>query len=150
MTKEQFQEIINFAVEREREAQLFYSEAAEKAKWPHIRDMLLEFKNQEVGHERLLQSIDIPKVESTHIDPVPDLKISDYMVDMEYKPDMGFQDIMILAMKREEKSTKLYEELAGTCTDPQVCKLFAMMAEEEKKHKFNLEREYEETILKDN
>jgi rubrerythrin len=150
MTKEQFQEIINFAVEREREAQRFYNDAAERAKWPHIRDMLLELKKQEEGHERHLQGLDVPSIESAHLDPVPDLKISDYMVDMEYKPDMDFQQVMVLAMKREEKAAKLYEELASTCTDPQVCKLFATIAEEEKKHKFNLEKEYEETVMRDN
>lgn len=150
MTKEQFQEIINFAVEREREAQRFYGEAADKAKWPHIKNMLLELKVQEEGHERYLLGLDIPRLESAHLDPVPDLRISDYMVDIEYKPDMDFQEIMVIAMKREEKAAKLYEELAGTCTDPNVCKLFELMAEEEKKHKFSLEKEYEETILQDN
>ncbi len=150
MTKDQFQEIINFAVEREREAQHFYDQAAGQAKWPHIKEMLLELKAQEEGHERYLLGLDMPKLSQTHIDPVPDLMISDYMVDMEYKPDMDFQEIMVLAMKREEKAAKLYEDLGSTCTDPGVCKLFNLMAEEEKKHKFNLEKEYEETILKEN
>ena len=120
MTKEQFQEIINFAVEREREAQHFYGEAAEKAKWPHIKTMLLELKAQEEGHERHLLGLELLNIDDAHIDPVPDLKLSDYMVDMEYKPDMEFQSIMVLAMKREEKATKLYEELGSTCTDPGV------------------------------
>jgi rubrerythrin len=150
MTKEQFQEIINFAVEREREAQRFYDEAAEKAKWPHIKNMLMELKAQEEGHERHLLNLKLPKLQAAHIDPVPDLRLSDYMVEMDYSPEMDFQDIMVLAMKREEKAAKLYGELASTCTDPQVCKLFEMMSEEEKRHKFNLEKEYEETILQDN
>jgi len=150
MTREQFQEIINFAVEREREAQRFYNEAAKKAKWPHISDLLRELELQEKGHERHLLGLEIPKVQKAHLDPVPDMRISDFMVDMEYKPDMDFQDIMVLAMKREEKAVKLYRELANSCTDPQVCKLFAVMAEEESKHKFKLEREYEDTVLQDN
>ena len=150
MTKQQFQEIVNFAVEREREAQRFYNEAADKSKWPHIRSMLRDLAKQEEGHERFLLGLKMPAIKDANIDPIPDMKISDYMVNMEYRPDMEFQDIMVLAMKREDKAVKLYEELAGTCTDREVCKLFAMMAEEEKKHKFDLEKEYEETVLQEN
>ena len=150
MTKDQFQEIINFAVEREREAQRFYNDAGAMANWPHIRSLLNDLAKQEAGHERYLLGLKMPTIQNAHIEPIPDMKISDYMVDMEYRADMEFQDIMVLAMKREEKAVKLYEELAGTCTDPNVCKLFAMMAEEEKKHKFNLEKEYEETVLQEN
>ena len=150
MTKEQFQEIINFAVERENEAERFYIDAAEKAKWPHIRELLLEMAKEEAAHAKHLSGFNMDKIEDTHIDPIPDIKLSNYMVDMEYKADMDFQNIMIIAMKREEKSVALYEELGNTCTDPGVCKVFQMMAEEERRHKFRLEKEYEENILQDN
>jgi rubrerythrin len=150
MTREQFQEIINFAIEREHEAERFYKEAAEKAKWPHIKELLLEMAKEEQGHARHLSGISMGAIQDTNIDPIPDMKLSDYLADMEYKPDMGFQEIMIIAMKREERAHQLYHELGNTCTDPTVCKLFAMMAEEEKKHKFRLEKEYEETVMKDN
>lgn len=150
MTKEQFQEIVSFAIERENEAERFYTEAAEKAKWPHIREMLLEMAKEEQGHAKYLSGIKIDMLDDVNIEPIPDLKLSDYLVEMEYKPDMDFQSIMIIAMKREEGAVKLYEELAGTCIDPSVCKLFALMAEEERKHKFKLEKEYEETVLHDN
>jgi rubrerythrin len=150
MTKEQFQEIVNFAVEREEEAERFYIDAAEKAKWPHIKELLLDMAKEEEGHARFLKALKMEKLEDTNIDPIPDLKLSDYMVDMEYRPDMDFQQIMVIAMKREESAVKLYEELGNTCTDPGVCKLFKMMAEEERKHKFNLEKEYEENVLQDN
>jgi rubrerythrin len=150
MTREQFQEIINFAIERENEAERFYIEAAGKAKWPHVSEMLAELAKEEQGHAKFLSEIRMKDIGSTHIDPIPDMKLSDYMVEMEYKPDMEFQDIMVIAMKREERAVNLYEELGNTCTDPGVCKLFAVMAEEERKHKFRLEKEYEGTVLKDN
>ncbi len=150
MTKEQFQEIINFAVERETEAERFYNDAADRAKWPHIKALLLEMAKEENGHAKYLQGLKLDKIEHGNLKPIPDLKLSDYMVEMEYQPDMDFQQIMIIAMKREERAVKLYEELGNTCTDPGVCKLFSMMAEEERKHKFNLEKEYEENVLQDN
>ena len=148
--KEQFKEIISFAIERENEAENFYIEAAEKAKWPHIRELLLEMSKEEQGHARYLSGIKMDELDDENIEPIPNLKLSDYLVEMEYKPDMDFQSIMIIAMKREKRAVKLYEELASTCTDPSVCKLFALMAEEEKKHKLKLEKEYEETVLQDN
>ena len=150
MKKEQFKEIISFAVERENEAERFYMDAAGKAKWPHIKELLLEMAKEEEKHAIFLTNVKLEELADSHIEPIPDLKISDYLVEMEYKPDMDFQNIMIIAMKREESAVKLYEDLGSTCTDPNVCKLFNMMAEEERKHKLRLEKEYEEHVLQDN
>ncbi len=150
MKKEQFKEIINFAVERENEAERFNLDTAEKAKSPHNKELLLEMAKEEEKHAKFLIGIKLEELGDSHIEPIPDLKISDYLVEMEYKPDMDFQNIMIIAMKREESAIKLYEDLGSTCTDPNVCKLFNMMAEEERKHKLRLEKEYEEHVLQDN
>ena len=124
MKKEQFKEIINFAVERENEAERFYLDAAMKAKCPHIKELLLEMAKEEEKHAKFLLGIKLEELDDIHIQPIPDLKISDYLVEMEYKPDMDFQSIMIIAMKREESAVKLYEDFGSTCTDPNVCKLF--------------------------
>ena len=150
MNKEQFKEIIIFAVEREIEAERFYMDTAGKAKWPHIKELLLEMAKEEEKHAKFLLGIKLEELGDSTIQPIPDLKLSDYMVDMEYRPDMDFQSIMVIAMKREESAVKLYEDLGSTCTDPNVCKLFNMMAEEERKHKLRLEKEYEEHVLQDN
>ncbi len=42
---------------------------------------------------------------------IGDLKRSDLMVDIAWKKGMSYRDILLLAMKREEKALKLYNEL---------------------------------------
>ncbi len=41
-----------------------------------------------------------------------DLKISDYLQDLTFYPTMKYQEVMILAMKNEEKSMKFYRAWA--------------------------------------
>ena len=43
---------------------------------------------------------------------VPDLKISDYLQDLTFYPTMKYQEVMMLAMKNEEKSMKFYRAWA--------------------------------------
>jgi rubrerythrin len=70
---------------------------------------------------------------------IPDIKRSDYMTDIEYKPGMAYEDILLLAMKREEKALALYNELAGKTENDACIRLFKMLAQEEAKHKLGIE-----------
>ncbi len=56
------------------------------------------------------------------------MKRSDYMVDMEYEKGMHYTDILRLAMKREEKALKLYNELQTKTQDEAYLKLFKILA----------------------
>ena len=44
---------------------------------------------------------------------VTDLKIVDYLVDIMPSPDMDYQEALIVAMRREKASFKLYNDLAA-------------------------------------
>ncbi|MBN2420402.1 MAG: rubrerythrin, partial [Deltaproteobacteria bacterium] len=70
---------------------------------------------------------------------IPDLKISDYTVEMEYKPNMSYDDILRLAAKREEKALKFYTDFAEKADQEGHKKIFRVLAQEESKHKLKLE-----------
>ena len=53
-------------------------------------------------------------------------------------------------MKREEKAQQLYSDMGTRTGDPEIKKLFAMLAQEEAKHKLRLETEYDEYVLVEN
>ena len=52
---------------------------------------------------------------------------------------MHYTDILRLAMKKEEKALKLYNDLMKKTDNEDVIKLFQVLAQEEAKHKGFLE-----------
>lgn len=150
MDQQSFQDVVQFALEKEKEAVVFYNECAETSIRPGMKQAFLEMANEEEHHVRMLENFTPKKVESLRIKDMPNLKIADYLVDMEYTPDMKYQDLLILAMKRESSSYSLYDNLSAQSSDESVVKLFQILAQEELKHKNRLEKEYDEFILKDN
>ena len=72
------------------------------------------------------------------------MKRSNYMVSMEYEKGMHYTDILRLAMKREEKALKLYNDLQAKTQDESYLKLFKILAQEEAKHKRALETLYDD------
>jgi rubrerythrin len=51
-------------------------------------------------------------------------------------------------MKREEQSVKLYTALREPVQDEGLKKVFSFLAQEETKHKYQLEKIYDDEILK--
>ena len=152
MDKNEFNDILDFAVEREEEAIRFYQELQGMVQFSEKQDLLKEFETIEKSHIKVLESIRNKTSVELSSAPVEieNLAISDYLVEVPPYPEMSFQDILITAMKREEKATKLYTELAGGATDEGIRTLFSKLAGEESKHKLYFEKLYDEFILTEN
>jgi rubrerythrin len=151
MIKESFKKIIDFAIDRELEAVDFYKELQELVKFQSQKNMLLELQHMEEGHVTTLENILKEKIENIQLkDEIKDLKISDYLVEKEPSNNMNYQDILIIAMKREENSTKLYKDLAEKVSDEQIKKVLIRLSQEEAAHKLRFEKLYDEVILKEN
>lgn len=150
MDKTHFDEVVAFAIEKEQEAVNDYTAASKVVKRANMRAMLLEFASQEEAHKRKLLGIDRGKVAETAIVDIPDLRIADYSDTAALSPDMDYQDLLTAAMKREEKAHNLYTTLASNTNEPELKRLFEMLAQEEAKHKLALEKEYDEHVLTEN
>lgn len=142
-----FESIISFAIEKEKEAAELYNRLGDTAKKQEAKIMFKELEGEEVKHKRFFEGLKEEKIPDLTLRQVTDLKISDYLVDVTFKSDMGYQDILILAMKREESSIKLYSDMAAKIQDPKMNKLLKFMAQEEAKHKLRLETEYDKNVL---
>lgn len=145
-----FREIIEFAIRKEQEAADAYTVASGIVTRAGVRDMLLSLAKQEEGHKRRLEAIDQASVAAADSAPVPDLRIADYTDNAEITPTMDYQDLLTVAMKREEKAQKLYSLLASNTREAGLKKLFEFLAREEARHKLALEKEYDEHVLTDN
>ena len=139
--------VIDFALEKEAEAEAQYINLAKLMKSDRLAGIFTELAGEERKHYEALQNLDVGLVASAIIKPIPDLKISDYMHDVAYSPEMSFQDVLVLAMKAEEHSHSLYQGLADHTDDAELKKLFAFMAMQEARHKLRLETEYDDYIL---
>ena len=146
-----FNEIIDFAISKEEEAVQFYQELQNIAKFNSQKSVLKDFENMEKGHINILNNI--KQKNEKHFENIPnvqDLKISDYLVETKFTESSDYQDIIIIAMKREEKAHNLYITLANKSTDTEIKELFQKLASEEAKHKLHFEKIYEDEILSGN
>ncbi len=143
---ESFEEIIGYAVEKEKEAARFYEDISRQEPFSGTKKTFEEFAREEQKHQALLEDLSSnrEKLAEYKFEWIPDLKRSDYLVDIEYREDMGYADILRLAMKREEKSLSLYNELVERAEKKDLVTLFQMLSQEEAKHKLALETLYDD------
>jgi rubrerythrin len=70
------------------------------------------------------------------------MKPLDYMVDMSKITQMDYKDLLLLAMKREKASFRLYIELIPAVANQSLREVLMELAEEEARHKISFEIEY--------
>ena len=145
-----FEEILDFAIEREKQAVNFYQKLVDAETFPASKQTLTEFVEEEKKHHTLLEEFKKGNRSIVEYDWewIPDIKRSDYLVDMKYEPGMDFAEILRLAMKREEKALRLYNALATKTDDADCIKLFKLLAQEEAKHKQTFETLYDDHMAK--
>jgi len=148
MDAKKFDDMLHFAIEREIESVHFYTEASQKVKHSGMKELFLDFVQQEKKHKQKLEDVRKEKIRLIHIREIPDLKISDYLVESELSPEASYADILRIAMKREERSVRLYTDLKEKNTDQTLIHLFAFLIQEESKHKYALEKLYDDEVLR--
>ena len=149
MGSDAFKEIIEFAIRNEEKAIHSYGILAEISRTPGLKKLLLELQEEEKNHKKLLQEITEEKIESLEIEKITDLKISDYLVEEPPGSDMSFQDILILAAKKEQKAVELYSDMERKVENKELKRLFEFLIQQEKSHKLKLEEEYEKHVLEE-
>jgi rubrerythrin len=151
MDKITFNKILDFAVEREREAVDFYHDLQKSVKFTAYKTMLQELENMEKGHILILEKMRQKNFTEIGSKTVKDLKVVDYLTDEDIKPD-SYHNILLIAMQREDKANLLYRDLANRFAeeDEELSKLFARLAAEEAGHKLKFEKLYDDYVLKDN
>ena len=148
MNFESLQEIIDFAIEKEIEAADFYETASKQESMSGAKEMLVEFAAEEKKHQRLLEELRTKSLVEGASDYkfkwIPDIKRSNFAVEMEYTSGMAYHELLMLAMKREEKALALYNQLLKQAEGEGSKNVFKMLCQEEAKHKLALETKYDD------
>jgi rubrerythrin len=142
-----FKEVVTFAIRKEAEAYNLYTTYGQLSKNPGTKVMFQELAKEEQRHREILEGVKKEDVTAYKLEKIPDMKISDFVDEQEFSPDMDFASALRLAIKREEHALKLYNHMAQGTDDVQLKKLFSSLAQEEAKHKLRLESEYDENVL---
>jgi rubrerythrin len=149
-SKKSLQEILEVATSFEKTAWDFYTALIPKVS-KNIRYLVEELAAEEKAHFNLFTNLakqpDVQAQISQQITtPIEDHRFSDYV----HLPDLGEhpddQAILQYAMGREDAAMKQYRELADSTEAGTAHDLFEFLANEETKHKLELEKLYYETV----
>ena len=143
-------EILDYAIDQEQQAADFYASFAARAEKAGMKKILLEFAEEEKRHKERLLEVKTGERQLTPQEEILDLKISDYLIEVDAGDNISYQDAMIVAMKRERAAFKLYSDMADKVPDGDLKQVFVGLAKEEAKHKLFFETEYEERVLMHN
>ncbi len=147
---ESMQDVLAFAIKNEEEAAAFYTDMAEKTDNPAMKKVFLGFANEENGHRAKLMNLE----KGANLTPINvkvlDLKIADYLAEVNPREELTYDKAIVLAMKREKAAYKLYQNLADRVEDAELQMLFLELAQEEAKHKLRFELEYDEHVMQEN
>ncbi|HTY22763.1 MAG TPA: ferritin family protein [Desulfomonilaceae bacterium] len=143
-------EILDFAIGQEQQSFDFYTDLSAHMVRPWMSGIFKSFAQEELGHKRKLEEIKSGNRLLPYQSKVLDLKIGDYLVDVEPSKDMDYQQALVVAMMKEKKAFKMYNDLAASTEDTNLQEVFMSLAQEEAKHKLRFEIEYDDYIMKDN
>ena len=145
------QEILEFAIAREAEANQFYRTLANRVENAAISEIILEFAKEELEHKAKLELEVFKRGKSLkETSNVVGINIDDYVVGSGGLDlvNMEYTELLLLAIKKEERAFRLYVALAGISTDKESQEVLMDMAMEEAGHKILFEIEYNDMIPK--
>ena len=141
-------DILDYAIGKEKEAKQFYLEISEEETLSGNRQVFLDFAREEDKHVVMLEELKAGTIaegiDNYEFKWIKDIKRGDLRLDIEYEKGMHYRDILMLAIKREEKALKLYNDLQVRVEDPDHAMIFKMLCQEEAKHKLALETMYDD------
>jgi len=149
-SKKTLAEILQVATDFERAARDFYAALVPKVS-KRIRYLVEELAEEEQEHfdlfSKLANNPDIHSEISKEIDiPTEDHRFSDYVHLPELGDNPDDQTVLQYALGREDAAMKQYRELANSTEPGHIHDLFAFLADEETKHKRELEKTYYEIV----
>lgn len=138
--------------EMELESYSLYTKAQKVATYPGSIQLLRELAADEKRHrETFLKALSDPNsIELKNLDKeIPDLKITDNLVKVPLSPGADYAQILTFAAQREKTTHDFYVQLAQKFKGTKLSSIFNTLAKEELRHKYKLEVEYDDIILKE-
>ena len=134
-----FGEILRFAIRNEQAAERSYRLLADQAHAPTARQLLHDLADEEAEHQQRLRSlpmgITLPKPPTRRLDQ----QLHMHLAEVQLQPAATLAEILITAIKKEERAAQLYRGFAQESPTPALRRLFMQLAEQERGHRQHLE-----------
>jgi len=140
-------DFLKTAIKAENCIQKLYEHGRDKVKNPATRKFLDCLVKEEKQHQDLLASILQNKIYDLKVE-IPNDKVFEQAeaafgeVEEKCTDDWTIEQILNIALERKYHAQKQYELIGKNCKIPEMTELLQSMAEEEKEHRFIIEREY--------
>ncbi len=146
---ETYEDILEFALERERQAYEFYIDAAKSMQDKSAKVLFELLAVEEQRHHGQLE-LEILKTGKVIPDTETLLTFNDLDFTVNVPDDLRevYLDLLKEAMKREDRSFKVYVDLMSKETSPETRNTAANLAQEEVRHKLLLEIKYQQALIK--
>ncbi len=131
--------ILEAAICSEEEAYEFYTQVAERAANPVVRQTFAELAGDELGHKVFLQGCLKDECMLKEFPVGPDYKVAEATPLPDLSIDMTPADALALAMKKEEQAAREYEALAAIAPNADARKVFENLSRMEIGHKTRIE-----------
>jgi len=143
------EEILQFAIGREVEANRFYLALAERVKSVQMRKIFEDLAQEELEHKAKLELEVMKTGRVLPADEKVTIPAHEYIISDDDRPlDMDYKDMLMLGMEKEEAAFRTYINLIPNVEDEESRELLMALAEEEVRHKIRFETEYDMLLKK--
>ena len=145
-------ELLDTAIDREIAAEAFYLAAQKMTADSGALALLKELAAREAQHREWVKDLKTQggNLPGRKARKLVDLKISEGLIDPELTEGASLQDIITIAMKREQYSIEFYSRFKRALGDKQAGLLCEKLIREEQNHKHKLEVFYDDFFNQDN
>lgn len=146
--------VLDRAIEEEQASAALYITLAGAVKNAPVSARLRELADMERDHEVKLQEVKRGNVRwavrRAKSEPVTDLRLTDHLEARPLDANADYQDVLLSAARREKTAHDFYQAMLEMVDDSLVKGVFEMLATEELRHKYTLEKIYEEVVYQAN
>jgi len=137
-----YEEILEFAIDREIDANQFYLALAERVDSTEMRKVFEDLAQEELEHKAKLE-LELMKIGKTvKIRQSPATPQRTYIVsDNQSLLDMDYKDMLMLGMEKEEAAFRIYVNLVPNAYDSESREVLLSLAQEEVRHKLRFQIE---------
>lgn len=143
------EDVLKMAIEKEIASRTLYLTLGQRVKDKAVENAFQELAEQEQGHRELLEKYLRGEIREGALGrgDVVDYKIAECLAQPEWHPDMGLQDVFLLAANKEKLSHDFYIGLARVHPAGKVKKLLKDLAGQELGHKRRVEALFTEVAF---
>ncbi len=137
-----YEEVLEFAIDREIDANQFYLALAERIDSTEMRKVFEDLAQEELEHKAKLE-LELMKMGKTvEIRQPPATPQRTYVIsDNQSLLDMDYKDMLMLGMEKEEAAFRTYVNLVPNAYDSESREVLLSLAQEEVRHKLRFQME---------